>query len=157
MKKSIFKLRIVMSVFFMSITIPFFLAFILYSYFANLQNYEKHAKEILMIRSEDTVKDLKNLFHPIDTSLRILKRNIESVPGLIKSPLLNGLLLDHLQNNPKLISVFVATTDGQWKYIQNSNQESMIAGRMPPKESNFCIWDFDKSKTKESTVSTYTF
>jgi adenylate cyclase len=157
MKKSIFKLRIVMSVFFMSITIPFFLAFIFYSYYANLQNYEKHAKEILMIRSEDTVKDLKNLFHPIDTSLRILKRNIESVPSLLNSPQLNGLLLDHLQNNPKLISVFIATTDGQWKYIQNSNQESMIAGRMPPKESNFCIWNFDKSKTKESTVSTYTF
>jgi len=109
MKNNSFKLRIVMSIFFICFTIPFFLAFMLYSYFTNLSNYEDHAKELLSIRSGETIKDLKNLFNPIETSLKILKGNIERDPALLKSPQLNHLLLDHLQNNPKLISVFVTT------------------------------------------------
>ena len=157
MKNNSFKLRIVMSIFFICFTIPFFLAFMLYSYFTNLSNYEDHAKELLSIRSGETIKDLKNLFNPIETSLKILKGNIERDPALLKSPQLNHLLLDHLQNNPKLISVFVTTSDGLWKYIQNTNEETILAGRTAPKGANFCIWDYDKSKTKDTTISTYTF
>jgi adenylate cyclase len=155
--KNSFKLRIVLSLFFISFTIPSFLAFLSYSYFSNLKNYESDAKELISRHNTETIKDLSSLFTPIASSLTFLKGQIERDPSSLRSSKLDYSLIDHLRSNDRLVSVFVVTQDGLWRYIQKNDGVTLIAGRKPPKETAFTIWNYDKLNTKDKTISNYTF
>lgn len=63
-------------------------------------------------------------------------------------------MLLHLENNPNLVSIFVASEKGSFDQVQNMRKGMIIANRVPPSGAKFNFWVVDRSNETQATVLT---
>ena len=145
-----FKLRVTLSTAFVVLGIPFFIAFILYSYFYNFNIYTDNAKSLIQRHHRQVETEISKQLDAISDSLSYLKLQIVEDTSLVSSEKMNNVLRLHLTNNPELVSIFIASNAGNFRQVQRLNPNSIVAGRVAPKNATFNIWSFEKNKAGDS-------
>jgi adenylate cyclase len=145
-----FKLRVTLSTAFVVLGIPFFIAFILYSYFYNFNIYTDNAKSLIQRHHRQVETEISKQLDAISDSLSYLKLQIVEDTSLVSSEKMNNVLRLHLTNNPELVSIFIASNAGNFRQVQRLNPNSIVAGRVAPKNAIFNIWSFEKNKAGDS-------
>jgi adenylate cyclase len=160
------KLRLSISTLFLCLILPAFAIFVVYMYNTNYEIYKKNAAELISNHNDQSSDKLLALLDPIGDSLVTLAKQVRDDPRLFDSAAFHDTMLLHLENNPNLVSVFVASDKGSFHQVQGMREGMVIAGRVPPVEAKFNFWVVDRanapapqSKSSEGprANSTFTF
>jgi adenylate cyclase len=153
-----FKLRLSLSAIFLILTIPSFIGFLAYSYQNNLKIYEINAKGQLVQHNEEVADKLANLLNPIDDSIKVIRKQLTDDPGLLTNPKFIDTLALHLANNPNLVSIFTASSEGAFRQVISINGPGVvISDRIAPAGSVMAVWKVDRAKNQKEAVSEYAF
>ena len=146
-----FKLRLTISMLFLCLILPCFKVFIFYVYNMNYEIYKRHAAELITTHNDQTSAKLLALLNPIGDSLLILAKQIRDDPRLFESASFHDTMLLHLENNPRLVSIFVASEKGDFHQVQAMRESMIIANRVPPAEAKYNTWVVDRSSAAGSS------
>jgi cell shape-determining protein MreC len=89
------KLRLSISVIFLLLIIPVFMAFILYSYQTNYSIYKKNAIDLVTRANDESIHNLIDFLDPIADAARVTAKLVNSNPELINQ----DKIADHNLNN----------------------------------------------------------
>ena len=145
-----YKLRKILTIAFALLGIPFFISFIAYSYFYNYNIYTDNAKSLIQRHHTQVEGEIDRQLGVISNSISYLKLQITDDPGQISNEKINAALKLHLDNNPDLVSIFIASNIGTFRQVQRIHKDMIIAGRVPAKNSVYNLWTFEKSKSGDS-------
>ena len=151
-----FKLRNTISTAFLLLALPSFIAFVAYSYYSNYHNQYENATKLLQRHNLQVESEFNSLLDQISDSISYIKLHVTDNPAILNTDKTNPILSLHLKNNPELVSIFIATSDGLFRQAQAVQKASIIAGRVAPDKSKWNLWTVDKAKNGE-TVSSFTF
>jgi adenylate cyclase len=153
-----FRLRASLSTIFLILTVPSFISFLVYSYRSNLTIYKATAEESLVQHNELVAEKLANLLDPIDDSIKVLRKQLTDEPNLLTDPKFVDTLALHLANNPNLVSIFTASTEGAFRQVINVRGPNVvIADRIPPAGSMMAVWKVDRARNQKEAASEYAF
>ena len=150
------KLRLSISVIFLLLIIPVFIAFIFYSYHTNYSIYKKNAIDLVIRANEESIHNLIEFLDPIADAARVTSKLIASNPDLINQDRIAEHILVNLENNPNVVSYFLASKEGSFRQVQRANKAIPVGERVPPDGSQYVSWVIDRSKNQNAD-STYTF
>ena len=150
------RLRLSISVIFLLLVTPVFIAFILYSYQTNYSIYKKNAVSLVSRANENSIRDLINFIEPISSAVRVTSKLIASNPELINQDKIAEHSMVNLENNPNIVSYFIASEEGSMRQVQRTDKNIPVGGRVPPDGSQYVSWVIDRSKGFNNE-STYTF
>ena len=150
------KLRLSISVLFLILIIPVFIAFILYSYQTNYSIYKKNAIDLVTRANDESIHSLIEFLDPITDATRVTAKLVSSNPELINQDKISEHIIVNLENNPNLVSYFLASREGSFRQVQKTNKSIPVGDRVPPDGSRFVSWVIDRSKN-QNAESTYTF
>ncbi|QTN27622.1 hypothetical protein HZ993_20525 [Rhodoferax sp. AJA081-3] len=157
------RLRLSISTLFLFLILPSFVTFVVYIYRTNYAIYKHNAAELITTHNAQTRDKLIALFDPISDSLLTLAKQVRDDPKLLESTAILDTLLLHLENNPTLASVFVASDRGSFHQAQSTRDNMVIANRIPPADAKFNFWVVDRAGAPPATAkagtvnSTFTF
>ena len=150
------KLRLSISVIFLLLIIPVFIAFILYSYQTNYSIYKKNAIDLVTRANNESIHNLIDFLDPIADAARVTAKLVNSNPELINQDKIADHIIVNLENNPNIVSYFLASREGSFRQVQKTNKSIPVGERVPPDGSRFVSWIIDRSKN-QNAESTYTF
>jgi adenylate cyclase len=150
------RLRLSISVIFLLLVTPVFIAFIFYSYQTNYSIYKQNAISLVSRANENSIRDLINFIGPISSAVRVTSKLIAANPDLINQDKLAEHSMVNLENNPNIVSYFVASEEGSMRQVQRTDKSIPVGGRVPPDGSQYVSWVIDRSKSFNND-STYTF
>ncbi|MBU3555424.1 adenylate/guanylate cyclase domain-containing protein [Polynucleobacter sp. UB-Piko-W3] len=150
------KLRLSISVIFLLLIIPLFIAFIFYSYQTNYSIYKKNAIDLVTRANDESIHNLIDFLDPIADAARVTSRLVASNPELINQDKIAEHIIVNLENNPNIVSYFLASKEGSFRQVQKTNKSIPVGERVPPDGSRFVSWVIDRSKN-QNAESTYTF
>ena len=150
------RLQISLSTLFLFLVLPAFILVVMYVYKTNSDIYKQHATELIARHGEQTSANLINLLDPIRDSLLVMNKQLADAPGLLHERKFQETLLLHLQNNPNLVSIFTASTDGTFRQVQRIKESMLVQGQTPPRGAKYNIWEVDRSRGQDP-VSVFTF
>lgn len=150
------RLQLSISVIFLMLITPPFVGFIAYSYETNFATYKKNAVNLVARSNEDFIHSLIGLLDPIASSVRVTAKMLSAQPELANQGRVAEHLTVNLENNPNLVSYFIATKDGSFRQVQRTSKSIAVGERLPPEGAQFVSWVIDRSK-KQETDSVYTF
>ena len=139
------RLRLSISTLFLCLILPAFTIFVFYIYRTNYEIYKSNAAELITNHNDQTSDKLVALLDPIGDSLVALGKQVRDEPRLFDSASFHETMLLHLENNPNLVSVFVASDRGSFHQVQSMREGMIIANRVPPSEAKFNFWVVDRS------------
>lgn len=139
------KLRLSISTLFLCLILPSFALFVLYVYQTNYEIYKQKAVELITSHNAQTSAKLFALLDPIGDSLLTLSKQVHDDPRLFDSTAFHDTMLLHLDNNPDLVSVFVASNQGSFHQVQRIRDGLVVAGRVPSSEVKYNTWVVDRS------------
>lgn len=139
------RLRISIASLFVCLMLPTFFIVISYIYRTNYDAYKKNAYDLISSHNDQTRNKLLALFDPISDSLLTLSKQVGDEPALFDSNEFHDTLLLHLENNPNLVSVFLASEWGSFHQIQRIQPGMIIAGRQPSADASYNTWVVDRS------------
>ena len=145
------KLQISISALLLCLMLPALFACVAYVYQSNYAIYIKHATDLIDRHGEQTTSNLKHMLNPLRDSLMVLRKQIEDDPSTFYRKELRETLLLHLNNNPDLISVFIASDNGNFRQVQKIKGEMLVAGRLPPPDAKFNYWTVDRVAGREAS------
>lgn len=148
------KLRLSISVLFMCLILPSFGLVIYYVYKNNYKIYKENASARITNHNNQMQDKLEALLDPISASLLSLAKQIHDDPKLFKNPSINDTMLLHLENNPRLVSIFLASDKGSFHQVQKVQEGMIIADRVPPPDSNFNFWVVEPSQKPSKNATT---
>lgn len=140
-----FRLHISISALFLCLILPFFAILLVYIYRTNYEIYKQNAAELITNHNDQTTDKLIALLDPIGDSLLALAKQVRDEPRFFESNGLMDTMLLHLENNPTLVSVFVASDRGSFHQVQSMRENMVIASRIPPADAKFNFWIVDRS------------
>ncbi len=153
-----FKLRLSLSAIFLILTIPSFIGFLAFSYKSNLEIYKSNAEGLLSQHNNEVADKLANLLNPIDDSIRVIRKQLTDDPGLFTNPKFVESLALHLANNPNLVSIFTASSDGAYRQVNSIvGPKVILADRVAPDGAVMAVWKVDRAKNQVKAVSEYAF
>ena len=150
------KLRLSISVLFLILIIPVFISFILYSYQTNYSIYKKNAIDLVTRANDESIHSLIEFLDPITDATRVTAKLVSSNPELINEDKISEHIIVNLENNPNIVSYFLASREGSFRQVQKTNKSIPVGDRVPPDGSRFVSWVIDRSKN-QNAESTYTF
>ena len=103
------KLRLSISVIFLLLIIPVFIAFILYSYQTNYSIYKKNAIDLVTRANNESIHNLIDFLDPIADAARVTAKLVNSNPELINQDKIADHIIVNLENNPNIVSYFLAS------------------------------------------------
>lgn len=139
------RLRLSISTIFLALILPSFALFVAYIYNTNYQIYKSNAAELVISHNNQTTDNLAALLDPIADSLLALAKQIQDTPVLFENGGFNDTMLLHLDNNPKLVSIFTASNRGSFHQVQRMRENMVIANRVAPPTARFNVWEVDRS------------
>jgi adenylate cyclase len=139
------RLRLSISTIFLALILPSFALFVAYIYNTNYQIYKSNAAELIITHNNQTTDNLAALLDPIADSLLTLAKQIQDKPALFENGGFNDTMLLHLDNNPKLVSIFTASDRGSFHQVQRMRENMVIANRVAPAAAKYNIWEVDRS------------
>ncbi len=155
------KLRLTISALFMCLILPSFGLVVYYIYKNNYKIYKENASEQITNHNNQTKDKLHALLDPISASLLSMAKQVRDDPQLFDSASVNDTLLLHLENNPNLVSIFLASDKGSFHQVQKMREGMIVANRVPPAEANFNFWvvqpGLQSSKNTQPANSVFTF
>ena len=154
------KLRLSISTLFLCLMLPSFTLFVLYVYQTNYEIYKRNAVELITSHNVQTSAKLFALLDPIGDSLLTLGKQVHDDPRLFDSSVFHDTMLLHLDNNPDLVSVFVASEKGSFHQVQRIREGMIVASRVPSAEVKYNTWVVDRSsaaRTSKEVSSVFTF
>ena len=134
------KLRLSISTLFLCLMLPSFALFVLYVYQTNYEIYKRNAVELITSHNVQTSAKLFALLDPIGDSLLTLAKQVRDEPRLFDSSSFHDTMLLHLENNPDLVSVFVASDKGSFHQVQRISEGMVVANRVPSADVKFNTW-----------------
>ena len=150
------KLRLSISVIFLLLIIPVFVAFILYSYQTNYSIYKKNAIDLVTRANNESIHSLIEFLDPIADAVRVTAKLVTTNPDLINQDKIYEHIIVNLENNPNIVSYFLASRDGSFRQVQKTSKSIPVGERVPPDGSRYVSWVIDRSKN-QNVESTYTF
>ena len=147
--KFVVKLRLSISTLFLCLMLPSFALFVFYVYQTNYEIYKRNAVELLASHNQQTSAKLLALLNPIGDSLLTLAKQVRDEPKLFDSVSFHDTMLLHLENNPDLVSVFVASEKGSFHQVQRIRAGMVVANRIPSPEVTHNTWVVDRSKSEK--------
>jgi len=150
------KLRLSISVIFLLLIIPVFVAFILYSYQTNYSIYKKNAIDLVTRANNESIHSLIEFLDPIADAVRVTAKLVTTNPDLINQDKIYEHIIVNLENNPNIVSYFLASRDGSFRQVQKTIKSIPVGERVPPDGSRYVSWVIDRSKN-QNVESTYTF
>ena len=150
------RLQFSISVIFLMLITPLFVGFIAYSYQTNSVTYKNNAVNLVARGNQEFINSLVALLNPIASSVRVTSRLISAQPELANQDRIAEHLLVNLENNPNIVSYFLATKEGSFRQVQRTNKALPVGDRIPPDGSHYVSWVIDRSKKPEAE-SVYTF
>ncbi len=141
------KLRMSISTLFLCLMLPSFSLFVVYVYQTNYEIYKRNAVELITSHNVQTSGKLFALLDPIGDSLLTLAKQVRDEPRLFDSSGFHDTMLLHLENNPDLVSVFVASDRGSFHQVQRIREGMVVANRVPSVDVKFNTWVVDRSAT----------
>ena len=129
---------------------PLFVGFIAYSYQTNYVTYKNNAVNLVARGNQEFINSLVALLNPIASSVRVTSRMISAQPELANQERIAEHLLVNLENNPNIVSYFLATKDGSFRQVQRTNKALPVGDRVPPDGSHYVSWVIDRSKKAEA-------
>ena len=139
------KLRLSISVIFLLLIIPVFIAFILYSYQTNYSIYKKNAIDLVTRANNESIHNLIDFLDPIADAARVTAKLVNSNPELINQDKIADHIIVNLENNPNIVSYFLASREGSFRQVQKTNKSIPVGERVPPDGSRFVSWNVDKT------------
>ena len=156
-----FKLRLTISALFMCLILPSFGLVVYYIYKNNYKIYKENASAQITNHNNQMKDKLLALLDPISSSLVTLAKQVRDDPKLFDSPSINDTILLHLENNPNLVSIFLASDKGSFHQVQIMREGMIVANRVPPTDANFNFWvvqpSLQASKNAQPANSVFTF
>jgi adenylate cyclase len=146
------RLRFSISTLFLSVIIPVFAILVAYNYRTNLEIYKSNAAKLITARNDQTNDKLVALLDPIGDSLLTLAKQVRDDPRLFEGNGFMDTMLLHLENNPNLVSVFVASDRGSMHQVQSMREGMIVANRVPPAEAKFNFWVVDRSGSSQGVA-----
>lgn len=143
------KLRLSISTLFLCLILPSFAVSVLYMYRTNYDIYKRNAAELITTHNVQTSAKLIALLDPIGDSLLTLAKQVRDDPRLFDSNSFHSTMLLQLENNPDLVSIFVASDKGSFHQVQRIRQGMVVANRVPTAEVSYNTWVVDRSKTAQ--------
>ncbi len=143
------KLRLSISTLFLCLILPTFAIIVYYIYKTNYEIYKHNASALITSLNNQMTDKLLALLDPIGDSLVTLAKQVRDDPRLLKSASVNDTLLLHLENNPNLVSIFVASERGSFHQVQRMREGMIVANRVPPADAVFNFWVVDRSGLPE--------
>ena len=141
------KLRLSISTLFLCLILPSFAVFVLYMYKTNYEIYKRNAAELITTHNVQTSAKLLALLDPIGDSLLTLAKQVGDDPRLFNSTGFHDTMLLHLDNNPDLVSIFVASDKGSFHQVQRIREGMVVANRVPSAEVKYNTWVVDRSNS----------
>ena len=155
------KLRLTISALFMCLILPSFGLVVYYIYKNNYKIYKENASAQITNHNNQMKDKLLALLDPISDSLVTMAKQVRDDPTLFDSAHINDTMLLHLENNPNLVSIFLASAKGSFHQVQKMREGMIVANRVPPAEANFNFWVVEPSlqtaKKTQTTSSVFTF
>jgi len=156
-----FKLRLTISALFICLILPSFGLVVYYIYKNNYEIYKENASAQITSHNDHTKDKLQALLDPISASLLSMAKQVRDDPKLFDSPSINDTILLHLENNPNLVSIFLASDKGSFHQVQKMREGMIVANRVPPADANFNFWvvqpSLQSSKNTQPANSVFTF
>lgn len=158
---SAIKLRLTISALFMCMILPSFGLVVYFIYKNNYEIYKENASIQIKNHNNQMKDKLLALLDPIGDSLLVMAKQVRDEPKLFDSTSFNDTMLLHLENNPNLVSIFLASDKGGFRQVQRMREGMIVADRVPPTGSNFNFWVVQPSeqgsKNSKSVNSIFTF
>ena len=155
------KLRLTISALFMCLILPSFGLVVYYIYKNNYDIYKENASVQITNHNNQMKDKLLALLDPISDSLLTMAKQVRDEPKLFDNASINDTMLLHLENNPNLVSIFLASDKGSFHQVQKMREGMIVADRVPPTGANFNFWVVERSqqpsKIKEPANSVFTF
>lgn len=155
------KLRLTISALFMCLILPSFGLVVYYIYKNNYKIYKDNASAQITNHNNQMKDKLLALLDPISDSLVTMAKQVRDDPTLFDSSRINDTMLLHLENNPNLVSIFLASAKGSFHQVQKMREGMIVANRVPPAEANFNFWVVEPSlqtaKNTQTASSVFTF
>ena len=155
------KLRLTISALFMCLILPSFGLVVYYIYKNNYDIYKENASVQITNHNNQMKDKLLALLDPISDSLLTMAKQVRDDPKLFDRASINDTMLLHLENNPNLVSIFLASEKGSFHQVQKMREGMIVADRVPPNNANFNFWVVDaltqSSKIKKNANSVFTF
>jgi adenylate cyclase len=155
------KLRLTISALFMCLILPSFALVVYYIYKNNYAIYKENASAQITNHNNQMKDKLLALLDPISDSLLTMAKQVRDDPKLFDSASINDTMLLHLQNNPDLTSIFLASDKGSFHQVQKMREGMIVADRVPPNAANFNFWVVESSQQSSKIVkpstSVFTF
>lgn len=148
------KLRLSISVLFMCLILPSLGIVVYYIYKNNYKIYKENASVRINSHNNQMQDKLEALLDPIRASLLSLAKQIHDDPKLFNNPSINDTMLLHLENNPRLVSIFLASDKGSFHHVQKIQKGMIVADRVPPPEANFNFWVVEPSQKSSKNATT---
>ncbi len=148
------RLRLSISTLFLCLILPSFALFVAYNYRTNLEIYKSNAVQLITAHNDQTTDKLVALLDPIGDSLLTLAKQVRDDPRLLEGNGFMNTMLLHLENNPNLVSVFVASDRGSMHQVQSMREGMIIANRVPPADAKFNFWVVDRAGESQGIART---
>jgi adenylate cyclase len=144
------KLRLSISTLFLCLILPSFAVFVFYIYKTNYEIYKRNAAVLITTHNDQTSAKLIALLDPIGDSLLTLAKQVRDDPRLFDSESFHDTMRLHLDNNPNLVSIFVASEKGSFHQVQSVREGMVVANRVPPANARYNFWVVDRSRGVDS-------
>ncbi len=148
------RLRLSISSLFLCLILPSFILFVFYIYQTNYEIYKKNAAELINNHNDQTSDKLFALLDPIRDSLLALSKQVRDDPRLFDNSDFHDTMLLHLDNNPDLVSVFVASDKGSFHQVQTMREGMILGNRTPPADAKYNFWVVVRSANVEVVAET---
>ena len=139
------KLHVSISTLFLCLILPAFAVFVAFIYKTNLGIYKENAAALITNHNTQMTDKLLALLDPIGDSLLTIAKQVRDDPRLFDTDNVNDTLLLHLENNPNLVSIFVASDKGNFRQVQRMREGMIVANRVPSPDAVFNFWSVDRS------------
>jgi adenylate cyclase len=149
------KLRLSISTLFLCLILPAFALCVFYIYNTNYKIYKQNATTLITNQNDQMADKLFALLDPLGDSLLTMSRQVRDDPRLFDDARLHDMMLLHLENNPNLVSIFLASGKGSFRQVQRMRPGMIIANRVPPADAAFNFWVVDRKGA--GATSTFTF
>lgn len=150
------KLRISISTLFLGLILPAFSAFVAYIYSTNREIYKDNAAALIINHNNQMADKLLALLDPIGDSLLAMALQVRDEPSYFNGSGFNQTLLLHLENNPNLVSIFLASDQGSFHQAQRMREGMIVAGRVPVANAKFNFWTVEPTSANPGD-SIFTF
>lgn len=142
------KLRLSISTLFLCLILPAFAVCVFYVYNTNYKIYKQNATALITNHNNQMADKLFALLDPLGDSLLTMSRQVRDDPRLFDDARLHDMMLLHLENNPNLVSIFLASDKGSFRQVQRMRPGMIIANRVPPAEATYNFWVVDRANTQ---------